>query len=137
MDYGQITLGNMTCWIKEVKTQATIPRCFCIYNYFISKKPCAYALVMEEAGKPTEAQLWHIWTKKEERRLGYASALIDTLKKKYLRIVTQIATREGRELCLKHGFSWKPALTKNGDDWLIWEKPVEEVKKDAVDEKGS
>jgi hypothetical protein len=119
MDYGEIEISGNKYYVKEIELGEGVPRCFCLYNYAVYQKPCGYALVFD---KRPECQLWHIWTKDEVRNRGYASSLIDVLKAKYLKIVTQIETREGKNLCLKNGFKLKPANTKNDDDWLIWEK---------------
>ena len=138
VEYGQRSIRGKTCHIKESNLGAGTPRCFCLYNYDIQAKPCAYVFIFEETkvvGDQTveeisrkgmnfsiTCQLWHIWTLDKERDKGYASALIDLLKTKYLKIVTQIETEEGKSLCLKNGFSMIPASSENDVEWLVWGK---------------
>ncbi len=129
MDYGKFTIEGTDYYIKESPFPEGCPRCYCLYQYSKQENPVAYALIYQEAVETQmgtrmdhTAQLWHIWTQDDCRRKGLATSLIDFLKRKFIRIITQIATKEGKNLCIKNGFTYRPAVNKGGTDWLIWKK---------------
>lgn len=139
-DYGQFKIDGNDYYMKETAFPEGYPRCFCLYNYSVQKNPVAYALIYQQAVEVDNAtrldhtaQLWHVWTKDDQRRKGLASSIIEFLKRKYVQIITQIATKEGKELCLKNGFTLQESSTKDGTDWLVWDKTKE--KKDAAEKR--
>ena len=71
------------------------------------------------------AVLMDIYTAPEERKNGYARQLLDMVKNEsgFQKIFTSwdASSDNGRKFCLKMGFV---RCKMSGQNWLVWEKPI-------------
>lgn len=69
-------------------------------------------------------KVWLIFTEPKYRRKGYASQLIDLMKRENDEIMSNAFSinEEGAKAFIKNGFEYKRAIHKKGADELKWTK---------------